>query len=76
MEESLELEVLRENMNKAIRNKDGWLTHWYGSELRFRLNLIEELKRKREKYKQKLELLREKCLYEAEKKLILYGRKN
>ena len=44
MEESLELEVLRENMNKAIRNKDGWLTHWYGSELRFRLNLIEEFK--------------------------------
>ena len=63
-----EIKELIEKMNEAIEKNDGWLAHYYGSQLQFRTNLREELKRKSEIYKQKIELLKEECESRAEEK--------
>lgn len=49
-----ELQELRRLMNEAIRDNDGWLTHWYGSQIQSLQRIQQEAERhsrlRQEKY--------------------------
>jgi hypothetical protein len=68
-----EVSELRDGLQKALAANDGWLAHWYGSQILHRNALKEKLSRDSEEFKRRHEELLEKCKLKAE---ILYDEEN
>jgi len=49
-----EINKLRIELTKAVKNRDAWLANFYGQEIQYRLKILEDIELKR---KNKIDLL-------------------
>jgi hypothetical protein len=63
---------LKSKLAEAIELSDGYLCHWYGSQLQFIYQLEEQSKKDRQAFKDKLQRIWEECNERAEDKLLKF----
>lgn len=61
-----EEQELNDGLQKALAAGDGWLAHWYGSQILHRQAIKEKIARDSEEFKRRHEELLEKCKLKAE----------
>jgi hypothetical protein len=61
-----EEQELNYGLQKALAARDGWLVHWYGSQIMHRNALRDKIEKDREEWKRRTEELLEKCKLKAE----------
>jgi len=59
-------EELSDGLQKALAANDGWLAHWYGSQIMHRNALRDKIAKDSEEFKRRHNELLEKCKLKAE----------